>query len=105
MNQASETDVLGLQAEKQHLTIEQVQTLPELLAMRVRCTPSGEAYREFDESTNAWKSLSWAETAERVALWSHALCASNLPPGARVAILLPNGFDAMTIEIFFSDME
>jgi long-chain acyl-CoA synthetase len=98
MNQASETDVLGLQAEKQHLTIEQVQTLPELLAMRVRCTPSAEAYREFDEGTNAWKSLSWAETAERVALWSRALCASNLPVGARVAILLPNGFDAMTID-------
>ena len=98
MNQASETDVLDLQAEKQHLTIAQVQTLPELLAMRVRCTPSAEAYREFDEGTNAWKSLSWAETAERVALWSRALCASNLPVGARVAILLPNGFDAMTID-------
>lgn len=98
MNQQSEIDVLGLQTENRHLTIEQVQTLPELLAMRLSATPAAEAYREFDEATNAWKSLSWAETAERVALWSRALCASNLPAGARVAILLPNAFDAMTID-------
>ena len=98
MNQQSEIDVLGLQTENRHLTIEQVQTLPELLAMRVSATPAAEAYREFDEATNAWKSLSWAETARRVSLWSRALCASNLPAGARVAILLPNGFDAMTID-------
>lgn len=98
MNQQSEIDVLGLQTENRHLTIEQVQTLPELLAMRVSATPAAEACREFDEATNAWKSLSWAETAGRVSLWSRALCASNLPVGARVAILLPNGFDAMTID-------
>lgn len=66
--------------------------------MRVSATPSAEAYRAFDESSNVWKSLNWAETAQRVALWSRALCASNLPAGARVAILLPNGFDAMTID-------
>ena len=98
MNQQSEIDVLGLRTENRHLTIEQVQTLPELLAMRVSATPSAEAYRAFDESSNVWKSLNWAETAQRVALWSRALCASNLPAGARVAILLPNGFDAMTID-------
>ena len=98
MNQHSEIDVLALLSEAPPLTIEQVQTLPELLAMRASATPMAEAYREFDESTDRWKSLTWAETAETVALWSRALCASNLPDGARVAILLPNGFDAMTID-------
>ncbi|MEB5965256.1 long-chain fatty acid--CoA ligase [Comamonas testosteroni] len=98
MNQHSEIDVLALLSEAPPLTIEQVQTLPELLAMRASATPMAQAYREFDESTDRWKSLTWAETAETVALWSRALCASNLPDGARVAILLPNGFDAMTID-------
>ena len=90
--------VLGLQALAESVTIGQAQTLPQLLAIRVRTTPMGEAYREFDESTHAWKSLTWAQTAERVASWSRALCKSSLPEGARIAILLPNGFDAMTID-------
>ncbi|MEG0940056.1 AMP-dependent synthetase/ligase [Comamonas sp.] len=98
MNHQSVNDVLGLQALPGSLTIGQAQTLPELLAIRVRTTPEGEAYREFDERANHWKSLTWADTAARVARWSRALCASSLPQGARVAILLPNGFDAMSID-------
>ena len=98
MNHQSVTDVLGLQALPDSLTIGQAQTLPELLAIRVRTTPEDEAYREFDERANHWKSLTWADTAARVARWSRALCASSLPQGARVAILLPNGFDAMSID-------
>ncbi|QXZ10986.1 long-chain fatty acid--CoA ligase [Comamonas sp. Y33R10-2] len=98
MDHQSANDVLGLKALSENLKIAQAQTLPELLAIRVRTTPLGEAYREFDEASNNWKSLSWADTAERVARWSRALCASNLPQGARVAILLPNGFDAMSID-------
>jgi long-chain acyl-CoA synthetase len=74
MNQASETDVLGLQAEKQHLTIEQVQTLPELLAMRVRCTPSGEAYRAFDESTTCLEKPELGRNSRTCCLWSRAVC-------------------------------
>ena len=98
MNHQSVNDVLGLQALPDSLTIGQAQTLPELLAIRVRTTPEGEAYREFDERANHWKSLTWADTAARVARWSRALCASGLPQGARVAILLPNGFDAISID-------
>lgn len=78
--------------------ISQAQTLPQLLALRAKATPQGEAYREFDEASNQWQSLSWAETAQRVARWSRALMASDLPAGARVAILLPNGLDAMCID-------
>ena len=78
--------------------IHQAQTLPQLLALRAKATPDGEAYREFDEASNQWKSLSWSETAQRIARWSRALIASALPAGARVAILLPNGLDAMCID-------
>ncbi len=75
-----------------------VRTLPQLLAFRVALSPRLEAYREFDTASGRWVSLSWAATQERVARWSHALAASGLPVGARVAILLPNGLNAMCMD-------
>jgi len=75
-----------------------VQTLPELLALRARLTPAAEAYRQCDSATGQWTGLTWAQTHERVQQWSRAMAASGLPAGARVAILLPNGLDAMSID-------
>ncbi len=75
--------------------ISSVQTLPQLLAYRAARTPQAEAYRAFDSSRQAWASLTWAQTAERVNTWAQALAAMQLPPAARVAILLPNGLHAM----------
>ncbi|MBX9831503.1 MAG: AMP-binding protein, partial [Burkholderiaceae bacterium] len=75
--------------------IASVYTLPQLLAYRAARTPISEAYRAFDPHTNAWVSLSWADTAQRVSTWAHALTAMQLPAAARVAILLPNGLNAM----------
>ena len=74
------------------------QTLPELLLMRAALTPQAEAYRAFDGATMRWSSLTWTDTLERVTRWRHALAASGLPSGARVAILLPNGLDAMSMD-------
>ncbi len=76
----------------------QAKTLTELLVQRARETPAGEAYRAFDEASQQWESLNWAQTAQRVEHWCRALLACNLPAGARVAILLPNGLDAMSID-------
>lgn len=75
--------------------IASVQTLPQLLAYRAARTPQAEAYRAFDPSRQAWASLTWAQTTERVNTWAQALAAMQLPPAARVAILLPNGLNAM----------
>ncbi len=75
-----------------------VHTLPQLLAYRAASTPDAEAYRAYDNATQAWSSLSWAQARERVGLWTRALAAMGLPTGARVAILLPNGLDAMSID-------
>ena len=76
-----------------------VQTLPQLLAWRAARTPDGEAYRAFDDIRQSWISLTWAQARERVAHWTRALAALTLPNGARVAILLPNGLDAMSIDL------
>ncbi|WP_395454696.1 AMP-dependent synthetase/ligase [Acidovorax delafieldii] len=75
--------------------ISDVQTLPQLLAYRVGQTPQAEAYRAYETDRKAWQSLTWAQTAERVNTWAQALAAMQLPPAARVAILLPNGLHAM----------
>ena len=72
-----------------------VETLPQLLAYRVARTPEAQAYRAFDPATHDWVHLSWAQTAQRVAQWSQAMRATQLPAAARVAILLPNGLNAM----------
>ncbi|WP_298213495.1 long-chain fatty acid--CoA ligase [Acidovorax sp.] len=76
-------------------SIASVHTLPQLLAYRVASTPDAEAYRAFDPAADAWVSLTWAQTAERVGTWAQALAAMQLPAAARVAILLPNGLHAM----------
>lgn len=75
--------------------IASVCTLPQLLAYRAARTPNSEAYRAFDTSSQAWTSLTWAETAQRVGTWAQALAAMQLPAAARIAILLPNGLNAM----------
>ncbi|MFN9470765.1 AMP-dependent synthetase/ligase [Acidovorax sp.] len=72
-----------------------VQTLPQLLTWRATQTPDAPAIRAGDAQTQAWRAGTWAETAAHVARWSRALVALQLPAGARVAILLPNGLHAM----------
>ncbi|QBK05279.1 long-chain fatty acid--CoA ligase [Hylemonella gracilis] len=78
--------------------IDPIQTLPELLAWRAAQSPEREAYREFDASTQQWRSLTWGQTLPEVQRWQRALTASGIQSGQRVAILLPNGFHAMRVD-------
>ena len=64
-------------------------TLDGLFRERVRRSANAVAYRSFDEP-GVWKNYSWAEVAERVALWQDALEADGLQEGDRVAIMLRN---------------
>ncbi len=75
-----------------------VQTLPELLALRVARSPGAEAYRNFDAGTRRWVATTWAQAGERFGQWRGALAAMQLPPHASVAILLPNGLDAVSLD-------
>ena len=72
-----------------------IETLPQLLAYRVAHTPDAQAYRAFDPTTHDWVHLTWKQAAQRVAQWAQAMVATQLPTAARVAILLPNGLNAM----------
>ncbi|MDO8374815.1 MAG: long-chain fatty acid--CoA ligase [Polaromonas sp.] len=75
-----------------------VHTLPELLAFRVAHSPQAEAYREFDAGAGRWVSTTWAQAGERFAQWRRALAAMGLPNHASIAVLLPNGLDAVSLD-------
>ncbi len=79
-----------------HLTA--VHTLPELLAFRLAKSPGGAAYRTFDEATGQWHTTRWDEAGKRIAQWARALAVMQLARQARIAILLPNGLDAVCID-------
>ncbi len=75
-----------------------IQTLAELFEWRVAQTPLANAYLQYDEANQNWASVSWQTAADMVerAVW--AMQRQELPKGSRVAILLPNGLDAVCID-------
>src|SRR6185369_17179728 len=76
----------------------EIQTLADLFAWRVAETPTTEAYREHDPATDRWVSTTWLEAAQRVARFTERLSELSLARGARIAILLPNGLDAVCVD-------
>ena len=77
---------------------DRVQTLPQLLTWRAALSPRGEAYREYEAGSGQWRSLSWGDVSGHVGQWQRALASSGVTAGERVAILLPNGLQAMSID-------
>lgn len=75
-----------------------VRTLPALLRWRVAATPEGDAYRSYDEARQAWVTVSWKAFEARVQQFARALQALGLARGERVAVLLPNGLDAVCVD-------
>src|SRR4051812_19196045 len=79
--------------------LSRARTLTELFDARVQRSPEGTAYRRFDAASNRWAALSWREAAVAVQRWTHALLARQLPTGARVGLMLPNGVDAVWADL------
>ena len=75
-----------------------IDTLADLLTWRVASTPLAEAYREADAQTGRWTGITWQGVGDRVARFAAALGHTGVLRGARVAILLPNGLDAVCID-------
>ena len=80
------------------LNLTDVHTLAELLAWRAKATPNGEAYGQFDTAQSLWRSWTWQQAQADVRRWAQALSTWQLARGARVAILLPNGMEAVCID-------
>jgi long-chain acyl-CoA synthetase len=73
-------------------------TLAEVFAWRVAQTPHAEAYRDYDDAAGRWTGHSWGDVGAQVARFTTALAAQALPPGARIAVLLPNGLPAVCVD-------
>lgn len=76
--------------EKRHVPIGADDSIAAVFARRVAMSPGAAAYREWDGDSQAWQSLTWAETARMVARVRAGLAAEGLAPGERIAIMLRN---------------
>ena len=75
-----------------------IATLAELFRWRVARTPDTDAYLRFEPTAALWLQVSWREMAARVDRVTGALSALDLPREARIALLLPNGLDAVAVD-------
>lgn len=80
------------------ISLQGIDTLDQLFAWRVRTDPDKKAYREFDPACGTWVNYTWRHTATQVEDWHRAIGTLKLDHGARVAILLPNGIDAVCVD-------
>jgi long-chain acyl-CoA synthetase len=72
---------------------DEARTLWGLFRERVRRTPEGIAYREYDGVAGSWRDCEWQAIAKRTDRFRSALAHEGLTPGDRVAVLLPNSTD------------
>ncbi|MBC7684481.1 MAG: AMP-binding protein [Bdellovibrionales bacterium] len=79
-------------------TLEAVQTLAQLFSWRVRQSPHAVAYLEFNAAAAGWTPVSWQQMALRTERTAQAMQALQLQRGERIAILLPNGLDAVSVD-------
>jgi len=75
-----------------------VTTLASLFTWRIGQTPDSTAYLGYDVVAAAWQPVSWRAMGENTARFRRALNQLGLERGARVALLLPNGIDAVCID-------
>lgn len=77
---------------------ELVKTLDGLFRERLRRSPQAPAYHHYHDNDKSWHIASWADVATDVARWQAGLQRENLKKGDRVAILLPNSREWVTID-------
>ncbi|NHZ66662.1 AMP-dependent synthetase/ligase [Massilia genomosp. 1] len=73
-------------------------TLAELFSWRVKHTPLANAYLRYDDTGERWMPISWQAIGDQVERIVHALAGLRLARGARIALLLPNGIDAVAVD-------
>jgi long-chain acyl-CoA synthetase len=69
----------------------------EAFCARVGETPHAPAYQEFDTQNSEWRSYTWQEAFDLVQL--HRARLAHMPRGERVALLLANGVEWVTLDI------
>lgn len=79
--------------------LEVLRTLPELLTHHLPLRPDMPIYQYYDNRTKEWTTVTVAQVCEKVNRWAHAFAACGLNRGDRVAMLLPNGLDAICFDM------
>ena len=74
-------DVIGL---------DQADTIGAVFKERVARSPDAIATIQFNETSERWEEMTWAETAKQVARWQASLIKEDFKPGDRVAMMLRN---------------
>ncbi len=72
------------------IPVEIAGTLAGLFSERVRRSPQGVAYRDFDQLSGKWRDRTWEQMAHAVARWQIALDKEGLVAGNRVAVMSKN---------------
>ncbi|HSS46344.1 MAG TPA: AMP-binding protein, partial [Burkholderiales bacterium] len=72
------------------IPVEAAGTLGGLFRERVRRTPDGVAYRDFNLKHGNWRDYTWAQMQRQITRWQAALKREQLDPGDRVALMLRN---------------
>ena len=75
--------------------LSQLKTLDQFVPARAKIAPHTEALRQFDRRSNTWERISYRDLYERIQQWRRAFSKLGLKRGDRIAILLPNGVDAI----------
>ena len=73
-----------------YISLKQADTLAGVFLERIRRSPDKTAYVQYDEPSESWQEISWAEMGRRVARWQEAFKREDLQPGDRVAIMMRN---------------
>lgn len=81
------------------ITARQASTLWGLFRERVRRSPAAIAYREYNRTEGGWRDYTWRAISGRVDRFRSALAQENITAGDRVAILLPNGIDWVSLDL------
>lgn len=77
----------------------QAGTLWGLFCERVRRSPEGIAYRDYNLNERLWRDHNWRAIGARVDRFRAALAQEDIKVGDRVAILLPNGIDWVCLDL------
>jgi long-chain acyl-CoA synthetase len=72
------------------ITVEAAGTLAGLFNERVRRSPNGVAYRDYDPSDGKWRDHTWVQMSREVARWQLALIGEGLVTGDRIAVMARN---------------
>ncbi len=72
------------------ISVEAAGTLDGLFRERVKRTPEGVAYRDYNQQHANWRDYTWAQIDHQVARWQAALEKEGLQAGDRVGVMLRN---------------